>query len=46
MNLFAPSQRFDRIVSVEMFEHIMSWRALLTRVSGCVDEGDDKEIGD
>jgi cyclopropane-fatty-acyl-phospholipid synthase len=32
MNLFAPSQRFDRIVSVEMFEHIMNWRALLTRV--------------
>ncbi|MEN3288803.1 MAG: cyclopropane-fatty-acyl-phospholipid synthase [Bradyrhizobium sp.] len=32
MNLFAPAQRFDRIVSVEMFEHIMNWRALLTRV--------------
>ena len=32
MNLFAPAQCFDRIVSVEMFEHIMNWRALLTRV--------------
>src|SRR6201994_2699946 len=31
MNRFAPTQRFDRIVSVEMFEHMMNWRALLTR---------------
>src|SRR5262249_5144614 len=28
-----PNQRFDRIVSVEMFEHMMNWRALLTNVS-------------
>jgi len=32
MNLFAPAMRFDRIVSVEMFEHIMNWRALLMQV--------------
>lgn len=32
MNVFAPERRFDRIVSVEMFEHMMNWRALLTRV--------------
>jgi cyclopropane-fatty-acyl-phospholipid synthase len=32
MNFFAPSQQFDRIVSVEMFEHMMNWRALMTRV--------------
>jgi cyclopropane-fatty-acyl-phospholipid synthase len=32
MNQFSPAQRFDRIVSVEMFEHMMNWRALLTRV--------------
>jgi cyclopropane-fatty-acyl-phospholipid synthase len=32
MNLFAPDGRFDRIVSVEMFEHIMNWRKLMTRV--------------
>ena len=31
MNDFAPDQRFDRIVSVEMFEHMANWRALLTR---------------
>jgi cyclopropane-fatty-acyl-phospholipid synthase len=32
MNLFAPATRFDRIVSVQMFEHVMNWRALLTQV--------------
>jgi len=32
MNVFAPDTRFDRIVSVEMFEHMMNWRELLTRV--------------
>ena len=31
MNVFAPNRAFDRIVSVEMFEHMMNWRALLTR---------------
>jgi cyclopropane-fatty-acyl-phospholipid synthase len=32
MNVFDPGQQFDRIVSVEMFEHMMNWRQLLTRV--------------
>lgn len=32
MNVFAPEGRFDRIVSIEMFEHIMNWRKLMTRV--------------
>ncbi len=32
MNVFHPEQQFDRIVSVEMFEHMMNWRELLTRV--------------
>jgi cyclopropane-fatty-acyl-phospholipid synthase len=32
MNEFAMEQRFDRIVSVEMFEHMTNWRALLSRV--------------
>ncbi|MBX7250041.1 MAG: cyclopropane-fatty-acyl-phospholipid synthase family protein [Caulobacteraceae bacterium] len=31
MNDFTPQSRFDRIVSVEMFEHMANWRALLTR---------------
>ena len=31
MNVFDTDARFDRIVSVEMFEHMANWRALLTR---------------
>ncbi|WP_201463904.1 SAM-dependent methyltransferase [Brevundimonas aurantiaca] len=31
MNRFDTDQRFDRIVSVEMFEHMANWRALLTK---------------
>jgi cyclopropane-fatty-acyl-phospholipid synthase len=31
MNKFDPGARFDRIVSVEMFEHMMNWRELLNR---------------
>jgi len=32
MNAFVPHAEFDRIVSVEMFEHMMNWRRLLERV--------------
>ncbi|QDP22230.1 SAM-dependent methyltransferase [Bradyrhizobium cosmicum] len=32
MNVFAPEGRFDRIVSIEMFERMTNWRKLLTRV--------------
>ena len=32
MNVFDPGRTFDRIVSVEMFEHMMNWRELMTRV--------------
>jgi cyclopropane-fatty-acyl-phospholipid synthase len=32
MNDFAIAHRFDRVVSVEMFEHMANWRALLSRV--------------
>ncbi|HWF01275.1 MAG TPA: cyclopropane-fatty-acyl-phospholipid synthase family protein [Caulobacteraceae bacterium] len=32
MNDFEPQGRFDRVVSVEMFEHMANWRALLTRL--------------
>ena len=32
MNVFAPDGQFDRIVSVEMFEQMMNWRKLMTRV--------------
>jgi cyclopropane-fatty-acyl-phospholipid synthase len=33
MNEFAPDRQFDRIVSVEMFEHMRNWRTLLGRVA-------------
>ena len=34
MNDFQADARFDRVVSVEMFEHMSNWEALLTRVRG------------
>lgn len=33
MNTFSPEGRYDRIVSVEMFEHMRNWHALFTRVA-------------
>ena len=32
MNVFDPKRQFDRIVSVEMFEYMINWRELLTRL--------------
>ncbi len=34
MNAFSHEDRFDRIVSVEMFEHMSNWRLLLERARG------------
>jgi cyclopropane-fatty-acyl-phospholipid synthase len=34
MNLFSPEGRFDRVISVEMFEHMRNWPELLSRISG------------
>src|SRR6478735_398869 len=34
MNDFASEERFDRVVSVEMFEHMANWQALLGRIHG------------
>jgi cyclopropane-fatty-acyl-phospholipid synthase len=34
MNAFEADRSFDRVVSVEMFEHMSNWRALLSRVRG------------
>jgi cyclopropane-fatty-acyl-phospholipid synthase len=34
MNDFAADATYDRIVSVEMFEHMANWPALLTRLRG------------
>ncbi|MDF2117202.1 cyclopropane-fatty-acyl-phospholipid synthase [Roseiarcaceae bacterium H3SJ34-1] len=36
MNAFEPEATFDRVVSVEMFEHMSNWQALLTRVRNWV----------
>ena len=34
VNAFAPEGRFDRVVSVEMFEHMRNYAELLKRISG------------
>ena len=39
MNDFAPTGRFDRIISVEMFEHMANWQALLGNVHGWLNPG-------
>jgi cyclopropane-fatty-acyl-phospholipid synthase len=36
MNGFDPELQFDRVVSVEMFEHMMNWRELLGRLRSWV----------
>lgn len=36
MNAFVPAGRFDRVVSVEMFEHMSNWRPLLCRMRDCL----------
>jgi cyclopropane-fatty-acyl-phospholipid synthase len=38
MNTFEPPARYDRIVSVEMFEHMRNWSALLERAAGWLRE--------
>ena len=37
MNAFVPDARFDRVVSVEMFEHMSNWRDLLSRIRTWLD---------
>jgi cyclopropane-fatty-acyl-phospholipid synthase len=32
MNAFEPDSTYDRVVSVEMFEHMSNWRSLLARI--------------
>jgi cyclopropane-fatty-acyl-phospholipid synthase len=39
MNAFAIEQQFDRIVSLEMFEHMRNWRQLFGRVHGWLKPG-------
>lgn len=37
MNKFEATRNFDRVVSVEMFEHMANWRMLLERVRNWLD---------
>jgi cyclopropane-fatty-acyl-phospholipid synthase len=39
MNEFDPRRSFDRIVSVEMFEHLRNWPKFLDRLSGWLKPG-------
>jgi cyclopropane-fatty-acyl-phospholipid synthase len=39
MNAFEPDGSFDRIVSVEMFEHMRNYEALLARIAGWLRPG-------
>jgi cyclopropane-fatty-acyl-phospholipid synthase len=36
MNHYEPEGAFDRIVSVEMFEHMRNWEALLRKIAGAM----------
>ena len=39
MNTFAPGQTFDRVVSIEMFEHMRNWRELFSRIGSWLNPG-------
>jgi len=39
VNAFAPEDSFDRIVSVEMFEHVSNWPALMAQVKSWLKPG-------
>jgi cyclopropane-fatty-acyl-phospholipid synthase len=34
VNTLTPGRRFDRVISIEMFEHMRNWDALLARIAG------------
>lgn len=38
-NRFEPAGEFDRVVSVEMFEHLRNWREMLKRIDGWLRPG-------
>jgi cyclopropane-fatty-acyl-phospholipid synthase len=39
VNSFAPDQHFDRVMSIEMFEHTRNWEALMARIAGWLEPG-------
>jgi len=36
MNTFAIDEQFDRVVSVEMFEHMRNYQLLMKKIAGCL----------
>jgi cyclopropane-fatty-acyl-phospholipid synthase len=38
INDFQPRRRFDRVLSIEMFEHMRNWRELLRRTAGWLED--------
>ena len=39
MNHFQPPARYDRVVSIEMFEHMRNYEVLLSRIAGWLEPG-------
>lgn len=39
INTFEPGRRFDRVVSVEMFEHVRNHEVLMGRIAGWLNDG-------
>jgi len=39
MNAFDPGRQFDRVISVEMFEHMRNWSELFRRIAGWLSPG-------
>lgn len=39
VNVFDTSERFDRVISVEMFEHVRNHERLLQRIAGWLKPG-------
>jgi cyclopropane-fatty-acyl-phospholipid synthase len=39
MNVFAAEGQYERVMSVEMFEHMRNWEILLARISGWLEPG-------
>ncbi len=39
MNVFKSEQRFERVVSVEMFEHMKNYELLMSRIAGWLEPG-------
>ncbi len=45
MNVFSTDKKFDRVVSVEMFEHMRNYRELMKRISSWLKENSPEGAG-